>query len=611
MRSGRHIIVALGRSWTIRALLIASSFFPVSSAAFADIEAAFASAAVGHSYLAAVEQNQNELIDRLVRASGSFAGGGGGVTGAFSTARLRASDHDGFNGQLLVPSNDPDLNAKNSGRTYSFTTEEASAFANIVVAIPGTVLGGRLNLSAFVGYNWLSLDVRSNAIKVLDQNQSGSARNDALIAGGTALWALNGTYALASIVGAWGENRIVDTIDDCSPAGCETSRLKYGATGFVGSLTAGKVFPLSASPSAPKIDLRGTISYVRNDGNRFQNDHGDEYKVNLSTWVGKAGVTLYGDLALPNNALLRPYLQGYVRQEWGFRNVAEFVEFGSLERTVTNYKQDHTLGGLEGGLTYALDNLTLGASVYYELSGDEHTLGSRLGASWKLGGEATQRNNVDVPVTPINWTGFYFGANAGAAWSQVEMTNLGPESFFAPIGGSDRFSALGMLGGGQVGYNMQIGSVVIGVEGMWDASRLKDDNSSTFNLNETWIADISQLYSITGRLGLVNGNWMPYIKGGFAGAKVTTSMTAQDVVVPLVSQSTEWHKGWTLGAGIEHSFGQNWTLGVGYDYYTFASKDVSAIRTGDPASGGGAIDHWNANPTSVQAITARMNFKIN
>jgi outer membrane immunogenic protein len=562
----------------------------------------------------AVELNQNHLIDREVRGSSTTGGGGAVPLGAFSTGRVRASDHDGLNGQLLVPASPgrDDLNDKVRGRSYSFKTDEASAFANGVVAIPGTVLGGQVKLSAFVGHNWLWLEVKSNAIKVLDQNQFGSAVNNSVIAGGTALWAKQNTYALASIVGMWGETRISDSIDDCDPVGCALDRLKYGTTGLIGTLTAGHVFPLSSAPSGPKLDLRGSISYLRNDGDRFLNEHGDQYKINLSTWVGKAGVTLYGDVALPNNALVRPYLSAYVRQEWGYRNIAEFIEFGSGERTVTNYEQDHTHGGLDAGLTYAIGNMTLSAAMYYELSGDEHTLGSRLGASWKFGGEAAQRESARAaPTSPFSWTGFYFGANAGAGWSSTDMTNLGPEIFFdAPVGASDRLASRGMLGGGQIGYNIQMGTVVVGLEGMWNASKLKDDNSSTFSLNDTWIAEISQLYSITGRLGIVNGNWMPYVKGGFAGARVTSSMT-RPADVPFISQATEWHAGWTVGVGTEYAFDRSWTVGVGYDYYSFGSKDVSAVRTGDPAIGGGGIDHWRVNPGYVQSLTARMNFKLN
>jgi len=55
---------------------------------------------------------------------------------------------------------------------------------------------------------------------------------------------------------------------------------------------------------------------------------------------------------------------------------------------------------------------------------------------------------------------------------------------------------------------------------------------------------------------------------------------------------------------------QGLTVELEYNYYNFASKDVSAIRTGDPADGAGVIDHWAVNP-DIQTITARLNFKFN
>jgi opacity protein-like surface antigen len=53
-------------------------------------------------------------------------------------------------------------------------------------------------------------------------------------------------------------------------------------------------------------------------------------------------------------------------------------------------------------------------------------------------------------------------------------------------------------------------------------------------------------------------------------------------------------------------FTRNWTIGVEYDYYTFESKDVSALR-----SDGAATDRWTVKPDNIQSVTGRVNFKFN
>ncbi|SRR6266540_2589404 len=60
-------------------------------------------------------------------------------------------------------------------------------------------------------------------------------------------------------------------------------------------------------------------------------------------------------------------------------------------------------------------------------------------------------------VTVVNWTGFYVGGFLGADWGATRF------SFF-----NDGYTVpriQGIIGGGQVGYNWQIGRVVLGVEG--------------------------------------------------------------------------------------------------------------------------------------------------
>src|SRR5262249_10172810 len=282
---------------TIQTILIGLSLVAASSNAFAQsLTGGPINAATGQSLADAVSQNEKELIDREVLGGApagrsSAAGAGAAGVTSFPTGRLRTSDHD-----ALKPQTD---------QSFSFRTREASVFGNIVYTMPETVLGGQVKLNGFVGQNQVSLDLKSNGIAILDPDQSGSASNRSVIAGGTVLWSQKNTYALATLVGTWGQTTLKDSVDDCylgPPAACNHNRYNFNTTGFIGTVTAGRIFDLGDS-SAPKLDLRGSVSYTNNVGDRFLNVFGDQQKYWFSTWTGTVGATLFSNISLENNAL--------------------------------------------------------------------------------------------------------------------------------------------------------------------------------------------------------------------------------------------------------------------------------------------------------------------
>ncbi len=339
-----------------------------------------ANAATGQSLRDAVDGTQKDFIDAQVLgtpAAGGLGGAGASLgAGASPTGRLRRSDHDASR------------NRPSDTENFAWRTREASAFGTGIYAVPGTVLGGQIKISIFGGHNWLSLDLKNGGGNILDtaNGQFGKAHNESGILGGMALWAQNRSYAVASIVGMWGETTLIDAIDFCGPP-CVSRTYKYGTHGLVSSLTAGHVFPLSSSPSGPMLDLRGAAGYTQNIGDTFANFQGDLQTWKFSTWTLTGSATIFANIGLQNSGLLRPYIQGYVRQEVGYRNELRFDLFDPTEIPNTgtvHYGQAHTYGGVDLGLTYTQGNLTLGSAVYFDGSADERTLGGRISAAWKF-----------------------------------------------------------------------------------------------------------------------------------------------------------------------------------------------------------------------------------
>jgi hypothetical protein len=327
-----------------------------------------ANAATGQSLRDAVEQQQNSFLDSSGVGGGAAAAG----AGAAPTGRLRSSDHDALKLQAEFS---PDT------ENFAWRTKEASVFGTGVYTLPGTVLGGQMKVSIFGGHNWLSLEMREGGGNTFSPDQFGKARNESVLVGGTALWSQKNTYVVGTVVGMWGETSLSDAIDFCGP--CVLRRYTFDTSGYIGSLTAGQVFPLSKSPSGPMLDLRAAAGYTQNTGDNFFNHNGDELKFKFSTWTLTASATLFSNIAMPNSALLRPYMQGYVRQEVGYNNKAFTQKVGDPVLMV-HWDQAHTYGGVDVGATYTLGKMTLGAAAYVDGSADELTFGGRLGASWKL-----------------------------------------------------------------------------------------------------------------------------------------------------------------------------------------------------------------------------------
>ena len=69
-----------------------------------------------------------------------------------------------------------------------------------------------------------------------------------------------------------------------------------------------------------------------------------------------------------------------------------------------------------------------------------------------------------IYVAPFSWTGFYVGINGGYGWGKSNQTGNGPDFSISPKG---------WLAGGTLGYNLQTGAWVWGLETDLDWSNSK------------------------------------------------------------------------------------------------------------------------------------------
>ena len=116
-------------------------------------------------------------------------------------------------------------------------------------------------------------------------------------------------------------------------------------------------------------------------------------------------------------------------------------------------------------------------------------------------------------------------------------------------------------------------------------------------LRTDWMA------TVTDRAGIAVNNNLFYVKGGYAG--VNNRLSVADAVPTTGSGSqTQWHHGWTVGAGWEYGITANWIVGFEYDYSAFESKNYQLAGA---AVGSYAFD---AKPRDIQSAVVRLSYKF-
>lgn len=189
----------------------------------------------------------------------------------------------------------------------------------------------------------------------------------------------------------------------------------------------------------------------------------------------------------------------------------------------------------------------------------------------------------DDPWTaPFNWSGLYIGGHAGIASGNMQGEVVDEPELNADVGMN------GALYGIHAGYNHQMGSTVIGIEGSYSGSTLH--GSTTCVLFLTCSSDIDGLATIAGRLGYAMDKSLVYVKGGVAWADVSVDV---DILgFPLVN-SSESHTGWVAGIGFEHAISESVSARVEYQHVNLNTVEHSLEPAGIPADVEATINSVN------------------
>ena len=195
----------------------------------------------------------------------------------------------------------------------------------------------------------------------------------------------------------------------------------------------------------------------------------------------------------------------------------------------------------------------------------------------------------------FTWTGLYVGAHIGKAWDHVEWAD---ESLTGErVKNDDR----GFIGGGQIGYNLQAGNVVFGIEATLSRTNLSDDFPSVFP-GITFGTDVNWTGSVVGRLGFAHDRFLVYARGGWATANITLS--GNNPNIPYSFSGDDQRNGWVVGGGVEYAFSSNLSFGLEYNFMDFGRVSYSGVTAiGIPFT----ITNVDLD---VHSVTARLNFKF-
>ncbi len=212
----------------------------------------------------------------------------------------------------------------------------------------------------------------------------------------------------------------------------------------------------------------------------------------------------------------------------------------------------------------------------------------RAPASNSLVSKAPAYKAPTVPVA-YDWAGFYIGAYLGVGGGSANLTFLDDGATTDP-----RFA--GFLGGGEMGYDYQLGKWVFGLEGdlAWtNAHGARPCPIGFFancEINTNWLS------TATGRIGYAYWDrFLTYLKGGAAiaryRAEVACTPNSPSTILPVVgcpsSSDSKTNVGWTAGLGSEFGLTRNVSVkseimyfDLGSDRYAIAGIPTDIRRTG-------------------------------
>jgi outer membrane immunogenic protein len=168
-----------------------------------------------------------------------------------------------------------------------------------------------------------------------------------------------------------------------------------------------------------------------------------------------------------------------------------------------------------------------------------------------------------------------------------------------PLGTNNTFAGdASFLGGGSLGANYQWNTLVLGVEGNFDWTRIK--GSGIDSLGDAIGTETQWTSTVAGRVGAAFNRLLIYGKGGAAFARDRSTFTD---LAGNSAASAFTRTGWIAGVGLEYGITQSWSAKIEYDYLSFGSRPLN-FTTATPTA------YASSATLNAQEIKAGINFRF-
>lgn len=203
-------------------------------------------------------------------------------------------------------------------------------------------------------------------------------------------------------------------------------------------------------------------------------------------------------------------------------------------------------------------------------------------------------------VEANNWSGIYIGGQVGYDWAVNKYTYNNGAGIVEDFNESQVKSPGSAAGGGHAGIQGQFGNWVLGLEGNYNWTSLKQDDVSVAIQGAPRSLKIDGIAAVVGKVGYSFDRWMIYAKGGWADADINTTATTAGVSGAV----KKWQSGYTIGTGIDYKITQNWVAGLEFDYYNFA-YNRSVLNTN------GTTSAWTNTNANIFALMFSLSYLFN
>lgn len=269
----------------------------------------------------------------------------------------------------------------------------------------------------------------------------------------------------------------------------------------------------------------------------------------------------------------------------------------------------HAKLGMPVVLAAALLCLPVGASL---ASGQERQPANQDTAARSTTAEPAPVAPVrQYPAAGFSWSGLYIGGMAGIAQAKSEASSTVE---YSPIGyfAQSSVTAIAAVGrqnldhekptfGGQAGFSLQAGSLVIGGEADYQRMKLQGSASTTagypccapttFTLNEA--IDTTYLATARGRIGLATGRLLIFGTAGVAMTDLNYQGTFSDTYASMIENGgvDQRQDALVYGGGIEIRGGSRWSVKAEFLRADFGTVSTTSNNLRNSA---GAFDEPNS-----------------